>query len=112
MPGGLADFELQKAGFFPNTPGDVRGPFDKPEKFYPHDDQPEDIWEESDGIRTVYRAQTLLMTEPLLWEPVTDWMFGKRDLSAILDEESNFWVEAIAQMNSAHDRSLFKKDDS
>lgn len=111
MPGGLADFELQKAGFFPGSPGDVRGPFDKPDKFYPYDKQPEDIWEEADGIRTVYRTQTLLMTEPLLWTPVVDWMFGIREPGKYIGKKSNFWMEAIAQMTSAHQRSIYSNKD-
>lgn len=112
IPGGLADFELKKAGFLPGFPGDVRGPFDRPEKFQPHDKQPKDIWEDVDGIRTVYRPNTLLMSEPLLWGPVVDWMFGHREISEKdLRKKSNFWVEAIAQMSSAHQRTLFPEKD-
>lgn len=112
MPGFMSDHDLAQAGFIPGTPGEVIGPFDKPDRYVVNDDQPEDIWEDKDGIRTVYRPEILLYSEPLLWGPYTDFCVGRREVSRKdLKRESNIWVEANLVLQGAMSRRLIPKKD-
>lgn len=110
MPVGLSDYEVQKAGFFFGVPrNEPIGPVDPPERFIPRE-QPKDIWEDKDGIRSLYQSRALLLSEPMLWLPVTEWRRGKKEAD---DDKSNFWEEAVFMLEGTHLRSLRpkKRDD-
>lgn len=110
MPGGFSDHELVQAGFIPGMPGSTIGPFDRTEKFVERETQPDDVWEERDGVRTKYQPQTLLLSEPLLWRPYSDWLLGLHELSeSAVASRSNFEVEAILQLASTRARKVMPK---
>lgn len=110
MPGLMSDRDLIDSGFVPGMPGCVLGPLDKRDAFVPIEGQPEDIWEEADGIRSHYQGSTLLITEPLLWGPFLDWRLSGNELSRCdLESMSGFEVDAVYTMAHARNRRLFPK---
>lgn len=112
MPGDLSDVDLVQLGFIPGMPGMVLGPHDPRPGCRPAKEQPEDIWEEQDGIRTRYQGATLLLTEPLLWGPFMEWRMSGHELSRIdLRSMSHFEVEAIYAAAHARARKMFPKKD-
>ena len=112
MPNGLTDRELQEAGFLPGLPGITIGPFDKSDSFIQRERQPDDIWEDADGVRSKYQPQTLLITEPLLWGPYSDWLLGLHELSEqAVACRSNFEVEALLQLAAARHRKMMRRPD-
>lgn len=113
MQGDFSDRELTELGYVPGIPGMVRGPFDKRKNYRPIENQPEDIWEDKDGIRARYQPQTLLLSEPLLVDPYTDWSLGHREMSRLdIEEQSNFWIEVVLELSHALNRKIFpEKDD-
>lgn len=110
MPGLLSERDLVDCGFIPGLPGNVLGPFDKRPGYLPIENQPDDIWEEEDGIRSRYQGSTLLIAEPLLWGPFLDWRLSGNELSRCdLESMSGFEVDAVYTMAHARNRRLFPK---
>lgn len=89
-------------GVVPGTAAVVaHGPFDPDPDFVAHrgDDV---VWEDSAGVWSAHPPSTLLLTEPLLWAPHTDWRLGQHELSrADRAAFSNFECEAIVTLTSA-----------
>ena len=112
-PAGLQDHELAEAGFLPGVPGVVMGPFDRRDRVLEEAGDRDDIWEDSGGIRTRYQPQTLLLSEPRLWRPFTEWTLGLHEMTpALADSRSAFEVDALLTLIGARHRKDFpKKDD-